>query len=546
MPNVIRALSVVTASLGLLVSGALVRAAAHQSAAQSAAASDADVRARCGTACHKFPPPEILPRGAWRGELIRMMLLQEGVPETQTSPDLLPLPPDWLPILRYYEARAPEQLPAPEPWPAVSTSKSGAGPGAGPGPTFQKHAISRILDSKSPAIANVRFLDLDGDKRLDIVASDMRNGQVVVADAKVEFGLKTVATLRSPGHIEMVDLDRDGRQDLLIADLGTLQPADHDKGAVHWLRRQADGTFTPVILADKLPRVADARAADFDADGDLDVIAAAFGWRRTGSVLLLENRTPNGGTAKGETAKGGAPNFVVKTIDARSGSIHVPVADLNKDGRPDVVSLLAQEHETVVAYLNTSTGTGGTGKGAAFKTETIYAAPHPNWGSSGIELVDLDTDGDLDVLMTHGDTFDDFILKPYHGLLWLENRGTFPFTPHPLATLPGAQRAQTADLDGDGDLDIVATAMVAGSGDLEPTLPSIVWLEQVRARVFERRTLEVGAPHHATLDIADVDGDGDPDLAVGWCALVKPVDGFLDLWENLRVSRPAASPAAPR
>jgi hypothetical protein len=540
MPNVKRALNIVAAASLFVVAAAAVlfratvmvaaTAVATPAAHQAAAASDADVRARCGTACHKFPPPDILPRGAWRGELIRMMLLQEGVPETQSSPDLLPLPPDWLPILRYYEARAPEQLPPPEPWPAVVES--------GAGPRFQKHAISRILDSKSPAIANVRFLDLDGDKRLDIVASDMRNGQVVVADAKVEFGLKTVATLRSPGHIEMVDLDRDGRQDLLIADLGTLQPGDHDKGAVHWLRRQADGTFTPIVLADKLPRVADARAADFDGDGDLDVIAAAFGWRRTGSVLLFENQTPKGG--------GGAPRFVAKTLDARSGSIHVPVADLNKDGRPDVVSLLAQEHETVVAYLNTGTGDKGKGGGASFKTETIYAAPHPNWGSSGIELVDLDADGDLDVLMTHGDTFDDFILKPYHGILWLENRGTFPFTPHPLATLAGAQRAQAVDLDGDGDLDIVATAMVAGSGDVQPTLPSIVWLEQVRAGVFERRTLEVGAPYHATLDVADVDGDGDQDLAVGWFALVKPVDGFLDLWENLKVSRPAVSPAAPR
>jgi hypothetical protein len=29
--------------------------------------------------------------------------------------------------------------------------------------------------------------------------------------------------------------------------------------------------------------------------------------------------------------------------------------------------------------------------------------------------VDLDGDGDLDVLLTHGDTFDDAIIKPYHG-----------------------------------------------------------------------------------------------------------------------------------
>ena len=73
-------------------------------------ATDDEVKVRC-TACHKLPPPDILPRSAWRDEMVRMMLIQEGVPETQSSPDLLPLPPDWLPILRYYEGRAPEQLP---------------------------------------------------------------------------------------------------------------------------------------------------------------------------------------------------------------------------------------------------------------------------------------------------------------------------------------------------------------------------------------------------------------------------------------------------
>ena len=125
------------------------------------------------------------------------------------------------------------------------------------------------------------------------------------------------------------------------------------------------------------------------------------------------------------------------------------------------------------------------------------------------------------------------MLKPYHGIIWLENTGSYPYIAHPVATLPGAQRAQAADLDADGDLDIVASAMIAG-GDATASLASLVWLEQVSPGKFERRTLEAGTPFHATLDIADIDGDGDSDLAVGWFALGRPLGAWVDLWVNQR------------
>src|SRR5262249_15801998 len=151
---------------------------------------------------------------------------------------------------------------------------------------------------------------------------------------------------------------------------------DERLGGVFWLKGRPDGSYKPLILANGLGRVADVQAADFDGDGDLDLIVAEFGFLATGGILLLENRTTDPDR----------PNFVPTTVDPRHGPIHVPVADLNGDGRPDFVALISQEHETVVAFLN-------AGKGR-FRPEVIYTAPHPAFGSSGIQLVDLDGDGD--------------------------------------------------------------------------------------------------------------------------------------------------------
>lgn len=475
------------------------------------AATEAEVRQRCGTVCHKFPPPDILPRAAWRDELVRMQLIMDGVPEPAgmmgAGSAMIPLPPDMLRIQRFYERAAPEALPAHVPWAAT--------PGAGT--TFEREALHLAGQPGPayPAIANVRLLDLDGDGRTEIVASDMRAGHVL-AGAPIRGGtLKVIAEVPHPSHIERVDLDRDGLQDLLVGDLGSFQPADHTDGAIVWLRRGKNGAYTPTVLARGLGRVADVRAADFDGDGDLDLVAAVFGWRRSGSLLLIENRTTDWTS----------PQFVASELDRRHGAIHVPIADLNADGKPDVVVLFAQEHETVVALINTGKGT--------FRTETIFEAPHPNWGSSGIELVDLDRDGDLDVLHTHGDTFDDFVLKPYHGITLLENAGTYPYAPRLIAALPGAHRAMAADLDGDGDLDIAAAAMVAGGGGPnEASLPGVVWLEQTAPHQWARHPVQVGTPAYATLDVGDIDGDGRPDLIVGSFAFGPRMDGVVDVWRN--------------
>jgi hypothetical protein len=292
--------------------------------------------------------------------------------------------------------------------------------------------------------------------------------------------------------------------------------------------------------------VADVQAADFRGIGRLDLVVAVFGWRRTGEILYLENRTTDWAH----------PVFVPHVLDERTGGIHVPVADLNGDGRPDFVALISQEHETVVAFINE--GVDGDDAGRArvlpsreprlggslalpmprFRKETVYQAPHPAYGSTGIQLVDLDGDGRLDVLYTNGDVFDDNILKPYHGIHWLQNEGRFPFHDHLLTSMYGIHRAVAADFQGTGRSDIVAVSFLPAwvfPMRRKMNLDAVVYLEQTAPGQFVRHSLEAVTCDHPTCAAGAWDGDGRVHLAVGNACLFDQdrVTGSVTLWRNL-------------
>jgi hypothetical protein len=447
---------------------------------------DSNVEKFCNT-CHQRPPANVEPRHLWPQKIKEMY----GYAEAGGAWPKTEIPPLEQPIA-YFTARAPEHLELPP-------DASGSPPSQFP---FEKRLIALEAIPEPPAVSCVKFVRLAADGPLQLLISDMRHGVVALwTPSQPNEPARVIGRVPYACRTTVVDLDGDGILDVLTASLGEFWPLDTTKGSVVWLRGRSDGQYDPSTLLDGVGRVNEVQAADFDGDGDLDLIVAMFGNFHGGSIVYLENCTEDWSQ----------PDFEPTVIDSHTGTSDVPIVDLNHDGRPDFVALQAQQHERIVAFLSTGRD--------RFENQLIYAAPHTRWGSTGIKLTDIDGDGDMDVLFNHGDAVQiPPFPRPYHGVSWLENEGHFPFTYHRLAHMPGAHTCQPADLDGDGDEDIVSSAFIPAFNPQWPNadwLESIVWLEQTAPGQFQRFVIERGFPFHPCADAGDYDGDGDIDVVLG-------------------------------
>jgi FG-GAP-like repeat/FG-GAP repeat len=199
--------------------------------------------------------------------------------------------------------------------------------------------------------------------------------------------------------------------------------------------------------------------------------------------------------------------YVRHVLDGNPGAIRVEMHDMNGDGFPDVVALLAQGDERIVVFQN-------DGKGN-FDAERVLARFPPVYGSMFFSMHDFNGDGKLDILYVNGDNFDySRVLKPYHGVRILENDGSGRFRERYFFPVYGAARAEAVDFDGDGKLDILITSNFADF-KRHPER-GIVFLESVGAYQFRPYAFSVAATNQWNLTaVADLDHDGRPDVLVG-------------------------------
>ena len=267
-----------------------------------------------------MPPADVLPRAAWADEVLRMQRIRDGSEATATPSATLPA--DFLDALEWYETRAPLTLARPADWPA---------------PDARSLVISRLTPPGAPPrpwSPTSRWPTWTATRASS--SSYVTCGTAWCCSAGRTIrppGSRSSRQVPHPSRAQVVDLDGDGVRDVLVADLGEFLPRDHDKGAVVWLRGLGEGRFAPFAIGG-LPRIASVEAADLDADGDKDLVVAAFGYRKTGSVLVLENRTTDWAR----------PAFSPVTLDARPGAVRALSTDINHDGRLDVVAVVSHRN----------------------------------------------------------------------------------------------------------------------------------------------------------------------------------------------------------
>jgi hypothetical protein len=219
-----------------------------------------------------------------------------------------------------------------------------------------------------PFPTSVIAVDLNGDGIADLVSTNRFS-----ADVSVFLGLgdgtygleQRFAAGAGAADVVAGDFNGDGRLDLATAN----RAAD----TVSVLRGIGDGTFAAAETVGVGTEPAALAAADLNQDGRLDLAVANF---RSATVSVLSNQT---------SSVGGAVAFATSTHSVGSGPQDVALADLNADGRLDVV--VASRTANSLSVL--PGGAGGTLGG-----EVRVSAGS---GPSSLAVADFNGDGRLDV-----------------------------------------------------------------------------------------------------------------------------------------------------
>jgi hypothetical protein len=300
-----------------------------------------------------------------------------------------------------------------------SDSAAGVLLGTGTGTFGAAATFSAGLNSFPSAVA---VADVNGDGRPDLLTANTNStAGVLLGTGAGSFGPATTFSTGSNGYpsaIAVADVNGDGRPDLLVANQNR-----HNVGV---LLGTGTGAFGPVatfsVGAGSFPNAL--VVADVNGDGQLDVLTANQA-TNTAGVLL-------------GTGTGTFQAVATYSTGSNSSPYNLAVADVNGDGRPDLLTANAGSNSVGVLL---GTGTGSFGAVTTFSTGS---------GSfpTGVAVADANGDGRPDLLVS------DF----YSGAAVLPGTGNGTFqaaTTYGTGANSYPTSIAAADVNGDGRPDLL-------------------------------------------------------------------------------------------